>query len=130
MSQILLIEDNKQSARIVAKILGKNGFTVQVAETGEDGLMRAMEDRPDLILVDLGLPDIDGQTVISIMRQQDNLNGVPLLAFTAWPQDTAREMALAYGCDGVISKPVSTALLIQEINEHLPTDQESKDTRA
>ena len=119
MSKILLIEDNKQSARIVSKVLGNNGLEVHVAETGEDGLLRAMEIEPDLILVDLGLPDLDGQTVISLLRQQEMLNGVPLLAFTAWPQDTAREMAMAYGCDGVISKPVATATLVKQVNEHL-----------
>jgi len=127
MRQILLIEDNEHSARIVAKVLGKSGFAVQIAKTGEDGLMRAMAGQPDLILIDLGLPDIDGQTVISIMRQQDKLDGVPLLAFTAWPQDTAREMAMAYGCDGVISKPVATALLVQQINEHLKPEQSDDD---
>jgi two-component system cell cycle response regulator DivK len=125
MSQILLIEDNKQSARIVSKVLGKHGFTVQVAETGEAGLISAMEASPDLILIDLGLPDIDGQTVISIMRQQNTLDKVPLVAFTAWPQDTARDMAMAYGCDGVISKPVDTATLIRQINEYLKAERSS-----
>ena len=123
MSKILLIEDNKQSARIVSKILGKHGFTVVVAETGEDGLIKAMETKPDLILVDLGLPDIDGQTVISIMRQQSPLSNTPLVAFTAWPQDTAKDMAMAYGCDGVISKPIETKALLQKINEHLKSER-------
>jgi two-component system cell cycle response regulator DivK len=125
MRQILLIEDNKQSARIVSKVLGKHGFTVHVAETGEDGLISAMEASPDLILIDLGLPDIDGQTVISIMRQQNSLDNVPLVAFTAWPQDTARDMAMAYGCDGVISKPVDTATLIRKIKEYLKVERSS-----
>jgi two-component system cell cycle response regulator DivK len=125
MRQILLIEDNKQSARIVSKVLGKQGFTVHVAETGEDGLISAMEASPDLILIDLGLPDIDGQTVISIMRQQNSLDNVPLVAFTAWPQDTARDMAMAYGCDGVISKPVDTATLIRKIKEYLKVERSS-----
>jgi two-component system cell cycle response regulator DivK len=75
---------------------------------GEAGLQAAMEESPDIILIDLGLPDIDGQTLAALMKRAPELQDIPLVAVTAWPEDTAREMALAYGCDGFISKPINT----------------------
>jgi two-component system cell cycle response regulator DivK len=71
--------------------------------------------------VDLGLPDIDGQTVVAMMRQQPDLEGVPLIAFTAWPEDTAHAMAQAYGCDGVILKPIDTRAFAQQVEAFLKT---------
>ena len=119
MPSILLIEDNPQSARLVAKILQRSDYAVRVATTGEEGLLAAMQEKPDLMLIDLGLPDIDGQTLVAILRQQSDLAGVPLIAFTAWPPDAARQMAKAYGCDGVISKPVERASLLAAVETFL-----------
>jgi CheY-like chemotaxis protein len=74
---------------------------------------------PDLVLIDLGLPDIDGQTVIALIRQQPSLQHVALIAFTAWPEDTAHNMAKAYGCDGVITKPIDTRAFVNQIQAYL-----------
>jgi two-component system cell cycle response regulator DivK len=87
---------------------------VHVSE-GEAGLKTAVEDPPDLILVDLGLPDIDGQTLVALIKRVPQLKDVPLIAVTAWPEDTAREMAEAYGCDGFISKPINTRTFPDQI---------------
>jgi two-component system, cell cycle response regulator DivK len=123
MSTILVIEDNASNARLVKKVLERQGHTVIVAPDGEQGLMKTIEAKPDLVLVDMGLPDIDGQTVIGLIRQQPDLNATRLIAFTAWPPDTAKEMAGAYGCDGVISKPIAGAALIKELDKYLtPSD--------
>lgn len=115
MSLIVVIEDNEQSARMVDKLLRKAGHRVILAEDGETGLGAVFENIPDLILVDLGLPDIDGQTVVGLIRQQSHLNHLPIIAFTAWPNDTAHEMASAYGCDGVITKPIDTRSFVTAI---------------
>jgi CheY-like chemotaxis protein len=120
MSTILVIEDNSSNARLVAKVLKKHGHTVILAEDGEHGMAAALEAKPDLILVDMGLPDLDGQTVVALLHQQPTLSQVPLVAFTAWPQHTAREMAGAYGCDGYISKPIDNADLLKEVEKYLP----------
>ncbi len=82
---------------------------------GEAGLQKAIEDIPDIILIDLGLPDIDGQTLAGLMKRVPELQNVPLVAVTAWPEDTARQMALAYGCDGFISKPINTRTFPDQI---------------
>jgi CheY-like chemotaxis protein len=108
MGLIVIIEDNINNARLAAKLLRNADHKVLVAEDGEMGLTTVFENNPDLILIDMGLPDIDGQTVIALVRQQPQLAHVPIIAFTAWPESSAYEMATAYGCDGVITKPINT----------------------
>jgi CheY-like chemotaxis protein len=123
MSLIVVIEDNQQTARLAEKLLTRAGHTVTVAEDGEIGLTTVFDNQPDLVLIDLGLPDIDGQTVVSLLRQRSNYDHMPIIAFTAWPQDTAHSMAEAYGCDGVITKPIDTRAFAQQIHDFLEKKQ-------
>lgn len=122
MNLIVVIEDNHQNARMADKLLRRAGYTVKLAEDGEMGLQAVFEERPDLVLIDLGLPDIDGQTVVSMIRQRPDLCRVPIIAFTAWPQETAHSMAQAYGCDGVIVKPINTRTFAQQVGAFLQAD--------
>lgn len=128
MSQIIIIEDNPQNARMAEKLLRKAGHDVKIGEDGETGLKVVFENNPDLVLIDLGLPDIDGQTVIAVLRQR-TAKHVPLIAFTAWPPESALDMARAYGCDGVITKPINTRSFASQvqtfIEEHQATSNES-----
>ena len=119
MSRIVIIEDNHDSSRMAAKLLRHAGHEVVVAEDWEVGLTTVFSQLPDLVLIDLGLPDIDGQTVIALIRQQPSLEHVPLVAFTAWPEGTAHNMAKAYGCDGVITKPIDTRAFANQIQAYL-----------
>jgi two-component system cell cycle response regulator DivK len=119
MTQIVVIEDNEQSARMAEKLLKHAGHEVTLAEDGESGLTTVLEMMPDLVLIDLGLPDVDGQTVVAMMRQQPNLDHMPIIAFTAWPEDAAAEMARAYGCDGVINKPIDTRQFATQVEAFL-----------
>ena len=119
MATIMVIEDDQQTARMVAKLLRVRGHTVETVQTGEEGFLKIMEKAPNLVLIDLGLPDIDGQTVIAIIRQQADLSTVPVIAFTAWPPDIARQMAKAYSCDGVITKPIDTRAFPDQIEAFL-----------
>lgn len=124
MSRIVVIEDNPLNARMAHKLLSRAGHDVVVAEDGEIGLNAVLNDPPDLILIDLGLPDIDGQTIIGMLHMEDALSGVPIIAFTAWPQEEAFEMAQAYGCDGIITKPINTRTFADEINSYLDKAQQ------
>ncbi|MBI5666657.1 MAG: response regulator [Chloroflexi bacterium] len=119
MSRILIIEDNLNNARMAAKLLEHAGHEVITAEDGEGGIMRLMECQPDAVLVDLGLPDIDGQTLVAMLRQQPDLEHMPIIAFTAWPEASAVEMARAYGCDGVIVKPIDTRGFAGQVAHYL-----------
>ena len=106
MKTILVFEDDPIQARLMQRILEHAGYQVVSALNGEQGLQKALAVVPDLILLDMGLPDIDGQTVAGLIKGSSLLSNVPLVAVTAWPQDVAEEMARAYGCDGYFSKPI------------------------
>lgn len=97
------------------RILESRHHQVIHVSEGEAGLKTAIEQIPDIILIDLGLPDIDGQTLIAFMKRAPELQNVPLVAVTAWPEDIARQMAEAYGCDGYISKPINTRIFADQI---------------
>jgi two-component system cell cycle response regulator DivK len=101
------------------RILEARQHQVLHASEGETGLKIAVEEVPDLILVDLGLPDIDGQTLVTFIRRVPELVDIPIVAVTAWPEDTAREMAEAYGCNGFISKPINTRAFPDQIAAYI-----------
>ena len=107
MKTILIIEDNADNAKIALRSLRPYGYRLLHAPDGERGLTMAIEAKPDLILLDLGLPDLEGQTLAALLKSSPEVKGTPLVAVTAWPPDTASQMAKAYGCDGYISKPIS-----------------------
>jgi len=119
---VIIIEDNPNSAKLAGKLLRNADFDVHLAEDGETGFEIATESSPDIVLVDLGLPDLDGQTVVALLRQEEGMQQVPLIAFTAYPIDTAIEMARAYGCDGVITKPIDTRTFVEQVRGFLRKD--------
>jgi two-component system cell cycle response regulator DivK len=92
MKRILLIEDSLENAILVERILEASGYQLLHAANGESGIQVAIEETPDMVLIDIGLPDIDGHTVLTLLRQVSELEGVPLVAITAWPADIAQEM--------------------------------------
>src|SRR5574341_2539334 len=94
--RILIIEDNPNNANLMRRVLERSEFVVYHAADGETGLEMALAERPDLILLDLGLPDVDGQTVAGWLKQPDALPDTPVVVVTAWPGETAREMVEAY----------------------------------
>ena len=101
------------------RLLEAHNYQIVHASDGESGLQAAAAEHFDLILIDLGLPDIDGQTLITLMKRMPELQNTPLVAVTAWPEDTARKMVAAYGCDGFISKPINTRAFPDQIAEYL-----------
>jgi two-component system, cell cycle response regulator DivK len=108
MTKILIIEDMADNAELTRRILTSRGYDTIHAWDAETGLQMALDHLPDLILLDLGLPDHDGMTLAGWLRAEASLNDVPIVAFTAWPPDTARQMVESYGCSGYIAKPVTT----------------------
>lgn len=116
---ILLIEDNPNNARMMIRILEKSNYNVLHAEDGESGLFMALTETPDLILLDLGLPDVDGQTIAAHLRQNQDHIQIPMVIVTAWPSETAREMVAAYGCQGYIAKPIDTREFPHQVAAYL-----------
>ena len=106
MTKILLIEDIPDNAELVRRALSASGYEIIHAADAETGLQMALAEIPDLILLDLGLPDYDGQTLAGWLRDESVLDNTLIVALTAWPEETARQMVESYGCNGYISKPI------------------------
>lgn len=119
MKKILIMEDDPYQARLMQRLLERADYQIMVESNGESGLRAALLSRPDLILLDMGLPDLDGQTVAGLLKASDILSKIPLVVVTAWPQDTAAAIAKAYGCDGYISKPVHAREFAAQIADFL-----------
>jgi CheY-like chemotaxis protein len=106
MKKILIVEDIPDNAELARKMLLAGGYEVFHASDAEGGLKMAQEIKPDLILLDLGLPDYDGQTLAGWLRADPGTARIPIVVCTAWPEETARAMAESYGCNGYIGKPL------------------------
>src|SRR4029079_15761452 len=103
MAKILCIEDDPASRLIVRKLLVPAGFEVIDAADGVEGIRRARVERPDLVLVDIAIPGLDGYEVTLRLRAEPEMRGVPIVALTA---EGSRETSLAVGCDGFLQKPI------------------------
>jgi two-component system, cell cycle response regulator DivK len=106
MSKILLIEDNAQNRYLVNYLLVHRGHVVLNAENGEDGVALAVSERPDLILLDIQLPGMDGYAVARLLRSHEALRLVPVLAVTSHAMVGDRETALRAGCSDYLEKPI------------------------
>lgn len=119
MSRILVVEDNPKNLKLVRDVLMHSGHEVIEATSGEDGVRLAVEAAPDLILMDLQLPGIDGAEALRQIRASDQNPGVPIVAVTAFAMNDDRERAFESGFDGYIEKPISVRGLPQQIRDFL-----------
>jgi CheY-like chemotaxis protein len=119
---ILYVEDNPRNMRLVRKLLEHAGYTVLEAYDGYSGLNMAVDNRPDLILMDVNLPDIDGLKVTSRLKKTPTTNHIPIIALTANAMHGDKEKCLAAGCDNYMPKPISKHLLLDTVKETLNTE--------
>lgn len=119
MKKILIIEDNEQNLYLVTFILEKSGYQVLQARSGDDGLNLASANEPDLILLDIQLPVMDGYTVARELRKNDLLAKVPIIAVTSFAMPGDRENAMAAGCTGYIEKPIDPEKFLSQVEAHL-----------
>ena len=119
---ILYVEDNPDNMRLVKRALGAKGYTVHEATNGLEGLKKADELNPDVILLDINLPDIDGYEVARRLRQSENsaLHYVPVIAITANALKGDAEKALAAGCDVYMAKPINVRELWARVDAFNP----------
>lgn len=117
MATILVIEDDVHSANIVERVLRKRGHEIIIAREGLTGLKLASQGGIDLILLDLGLPDLGGHTVAALINRIPG--NIPVLAVTASTDEATRRRAMTYGCDGYITKPIDTRKFPDEIEAYL-----------
>lgn len=123
MTRILYVEDNPQNMRLVRKILKHAGHTMLEAEDGNTGLDVARSEMPDLILMDVNLPDIDGLEVTARLKADGAVAHIPIIALTANAMVGDREKALEAGCDGYLPKPISRKDLLEAIQEFFPSTE-------
>ncbi len=113
--RILYVEDNFENRILVKRVLEVEGYIVLEAEDGPSGMRLATQEIPDLILMDINLPEVDGYEVTAELRQNLSLAHVPIVALTANVLKGDREKSLAAGCDGYIQKPIDVDLLPAQI---------------
>lgn len=122
---ILYIEDDFQNRVLVRRVLEASGFSFIEAENGVTGLQMAQEHLPDLILIDINLPEMDGYEVTLRLKQINTLAHVPIVAMTANVMKGDRERTLDAGCDGYIQKPINVDLLPEQINQFLASKSQT-----
>jgi two-component system, cell cycle response regulator DivK len=121
MSQrILVVEDHEDNRQILRDLLTNADFEVIEAEDGEAGLAAAAAHRPDLILIDIQLPDIDGYEAARRLKADTLLHAIPIIAVTSYALAGEAETARAAGCEAYIAKPYSPRQLLAKVREYLP----------
>lgn len=121
-TRILLIEDNEQNRYLVTFLLEKHGYQVFQAEGGQSGIALAQQIEPDLILLDIQLPEMDGYAVARELTRNGALRGVPIVAVTSYAMVGDRERVLAAGCAGYIEKPINPVTFVAQIERYLNPD--------
>ncbi len=130
MSTVLLVEDNALIERLVLRRLCRAGHTVNVARDGLAGVTMARESNPDIVLMDLGLPVIDGLEATRRLKADAATRHIPIIALTAHAMTAHRDEALLAGCDGYQSKPIDFTALREQMDRLLATNQNREITCA
>lgn len=115
MPKLLLVEDNELNRDALGRLLERRGYTVLMAPDGPSALAAVERERPDLVLLDIGLPGMDGHAVAMELRQRPSGRGLPIIALTAHATASDREAAIKAGCDDFEVKPVALPRLLPMI---------------
>ena len=118
--RILVVEDQEDNRRILSDLLTANGFDIVEAVTGEEGVAAAAREKPDLILMDIQLPGLDGYEATRRIKAKPELDQIPIIAVTSYALSGDDKKAYAAGCDGYVTKPFSPRDLLAKIKEYLP----------
>lgn len=116
---VLLVDDSAETRGMYAVRLRSEGYDVLEAQDGEEGIRVAAEHRPDLIFMNMALPELDGWSAIALLKQNDGTAGIPIVALTGFDQEAARLRAEEVGSDGFIEKPCEPSRLLEEVNRRL-----------
>ena len=117
MSTVLVIEDNRDNLKIVTYSLHRAGYKVLAAETGEEGYVMALAERPAFILMDINLPGMDGIETTRKIRASEANGSIPIIAITSYAMTGDREKILAAGCNGYIEKPIDPLTIVEQIQK-------------
>jgi two-component system cell cycle response regulator DivK len=119
---ILVVEDSALNRKLVETVLKPHGYRVILAENGQDGVEVALREKPDLILMDVMMPVMNGYEATQQIKRQSDMAAVPIVALTASAMPHERERAMQAGCDGYITKPIDTRAFLGQVKEFLQRD--------
>lgn len=117
--KILIIEDNEQNLYLVSFILEKYSYEVFAARDGQEGIDMAISIKPDLILLDIQLPVMDGYAVARALRRNSDLEGTPVVAVTSYAMPGDKEKSIEAGCSGYIEKPIDPDNIATQVERYL-----------
>jgi len=123
--RILVVEDNDLNLRLVRDVLQHAGYVVVEARTGEQGVALATDSPPDLILMDLGLPGMDGTEALHVLRSSPVTAAVPVVAVTAFAMAEDRQRTLSAGFDGYLTKPLDVLALPGQLRDYLAVERQT-----
>ena len=115
MKKILIVEDNEMNRDMLSRRLSRKGYEIDMAEDGEAGLTAMRDGKPDIVLMDMGLPIKDGWTATAEAKGDEALKNIPIIALTAHALEADKNRALAAGTDDFDTKPVNLAGLLEKI---------------
>ncbi len=121
MNKILIVEDNEMNRDMLSRRLTRRGYEIVVAQDGQEGLDKMRSEMPDLVLMDMGLPVLDGWQATSQAKASDDISGIPVIALTAHALEQDRVKAMEAGADDYDTKPINLSRLIEKIESHLPS---------
>ena len=119
MNKILYVEDNEDNVYMLTRRLKRKGFELVIAVDGFEGVEKARSEKPDLILMDLSLPKMDGWAATSIIKSDEATREIPIIALSAHAMEEHKASAIASGCDDYDTKPVDMERLMEKINRLL-----------
>jgi len=117
MKTALVIEDNDNNMKLITFLLEKHGFLTIRAKTGWKGVEMAINDKPDFIILDIQLPDIEGTQVLQEIRKRETEECIPIIAMTSYAMSGDRQRLLGAGCNGYIEKPIDPVTVVDQIKE-------------
>ena len=123
--KILIVEDNEDSRELVVKVLKNKGYQTIEAADGEEALEKAAAEKPDLVLLDISIPKIDGYEVARRLKSNEELKDIPIVALTAHAMKGDREKVIVAGFEGYISKPINVRELPDQVRSYLRGKWES-----
>lgn len=118
-TSVLIIEDNEQNIYLATFLLKNSGYQVIQARSGEEGLVLSQKTQPDLILLDIQLPEMDGYEVVRRLKNQPTTAQIPVVAVTSYAMAGDRETALAAGCQGYVEKPIDPETFVATVTAFL-----------
>ena len=124
MKKILVVEDNQINMYLSCRILKSSGYEVIEARSGEEGVELAIKEKPDLIIMDIQLPSIDGLETTKRIRESEANGEIPIIALTSYAMAGDKKKALKAGCTGYIEKPINPETFISEIKKFLEAKDE------